>query len=107
MWIPELGALSVMDINEIRSWAQVIIAAATLITIIWGLAKVVNVAEKKVEELDRRVTRLEESHASIENLTVQVASLAGKSDAIVAEVERVRNRLDRFLDTQSDSRHSS
>jgi hypothetical protein len=92
-----------IDVTQIRDWAQLILSISTLVAIIWGAFKVVGLAEKKVEELDRRVLSLEDQHESLEKNTMQVATLSGKLDAMTLEIERVRSRLDRFLDFKKES----
>lgn len=95
----------VNTMGEIREWSQIALSLATLMSILWGILKVVSVAEKKIDDLDRRVFTLEESRLSIDSVVINVASLSGKVDGIIVEIERVRNRLDRFLDTQSSVRN--
>jgi hypothetical protein len=87
-------------VNTAKDIIQILLSCATLIAIIWGAIKVINVAEKKVDELDRRVTELEIKQSALLANTVEVAKLSGKVEAMTDEIMRVRNRLDKFLDSQ-------
>jgi hypothetical protein len=111
MTIPVLIMQSAPAITNIRDWIQLVLSASTLIAIILGVIKVVNIAQKKVEETDTRVStlearvhKIEEGHLALEANTVEIANLSGKIEtmntSMKAEIERVRDRLDRFLDSK-------
>lgn len=91
--------------TELREWMHLLTEIFTLIGIWWAALKVVAVAEKKVDEHERRISSLEKTREYDANLfsdlVKQIAGVAGKMDIMVSEIGRVRDRLDRFVDAKA------
>jgi hypothetical protein len=83
---------------------NLIVGTITIITIFYGVFKIVNRNER---EWQQREDRLIEAEKAIVALQADVKILTGidvQIKEMKAEIERMRNRLDRFLDMQSGSR---
>lgn len=89
---------------EFKDWLSNAIGLTTLLTILFAVIKVVNTAQRGVNSHEDRLVAVEEQVAKLSLNMVQVAAVSVKIDDMKGEIERMRNRLDRFLDVQSESR---
>jgi len=89
---------------DIKEYVQLALSGLTLVGVLFGAFRVVNIAQKGVDAHENRIQTLEAKMGAIETLTVQVTALTASFAEVTKEMERMRNRLDRFLDTQSATR---
>ena len=92
-----------MNPTDIRDWIQVVLSSCTFLAVIVAGIKVINIAQKGIESHERRIIDLEQKQMLYEAIGTHVTALSAKMEVILQEMERMRNRLDRFLDTQSNS----
>ena len=83
-------------------WLQLILTAITLLTMIFGVFKVVATAQRGVESHEKRITTLEARQdarsTQLESINVGLCGLASKFELLEQEMRRVRDRVDRYLD---------
>ena len=85
-------------------WLQIAISSATLLAMVLGALKVVHVAEKGVDGHEKRIVNLETQSAAQNMSSSKLGSMETKVDDMCKEIERMRNRLDQFLDSQARQR---
>ena len=83
---------------ELRDWIQLALSVASLTAIIIGALKVIHIAQRGVESHERRITNLEKDHAWVDGMTLEMGKLTTRVDEMKEEVQRMRDRLDKFLD---------
>ena len=81
---------------------QIILSGLTLLGISLGGWKVIGIAERGVEDHRGRICQLEANMANLHLNLLQLGSLSTEVRDMHSEIERMRNRLDRFLDAQAD-----
>ena len=81
---------------------QIILSGLTLLGILLGGWKVIGIAERGVEDHRGRIGQLEANMANLHLNLLQLGSLSTEVRDMHSEIERMRNRLDRFLDAQAD-----
>ena len=90
-----------MDMT-VMQWLQLILTAITLLTMIFGVFKVVATAQRGVESHEKRITTLEARQEArstqLESINVGLCGLASKFELLEQEMRRVRDRVDRYLD---------
>lgn len=86
---------------ELREWLQAIVPTFNLLLILWGIYKVVRRNEEEWREKERRLATAEANIAALQADSVKMAAVLVKLDEFGKEIERMRNRLDRFLDTEA------
>jgi septal ring factor EnvC (AmiA/AmiB activator) len=83
-------------------WMQVILEAITLLTVVFGVFKVVTTAQKGVDSHEKRITLLEAKidtrSTQMDSINLGLCGLASKFDLLEQEMKRVRDRVDRYLD---------
>jgi uncharacterized coiled-coil protein SlyX len=89
---------------NIRDWIQVVLSSLTFLAIIIAGIKVIGIAQKGIESHERRILDLEEKQMVNDKLSVTVTTISSTLSIMATEIERMRNRLDRFLDTQAAPR---
>lgn len=89
-----------MITDQILRFLQIAVSSCTLVALIVAAVKVVRIAEKGVESHEGRISNVEEQVAKLSLNMLQLAHVGVKLDDMKAEIERMRNRLDRFLDSQ-------
>lgn len=89
-----------MITDQILRFLQIAVSSCTLVALIVAAVKVVRIAEKGVESHEGRISNVEEQVAKLALNMLQLAHVGVKLDDMKAEIERMRNRLDRFLDSQ-------
>jgi hypothetical protein len=89
-------------------YIQLVIGVATLFTLAWGVLKVVKIAEKGVDDHRYRLNTLE---SQVANMNLKVidfvhisAEISARLNDSTEEIRRVRDRLDKFLDSQARHR---
>lgn len=94
----------------ILRWVQLFIGAATLVTLAWGVLKVVTIAEKGVDDHRARLTTLEMQVANLNLRLIDFVDVSAKLSTRLGdttdEIKRVRDRLDRFLDAVASKESS-
>ena len=78
-----------------------VLQAATLISILFSAVKVIN---RNIDEWRQRETRMaavEQRLTEVERDAKLILSIIPKIDDMVKEIERMRNRLDLFLDRKT------
>ena len=106
MWFPFLAWAQGTDhgasanLLEFRDWLIIVLQLVSLFTVVFSAIKVVN---RNTREWDVRELRLMAIEKEQEQMRVAIRDFLGvpvKLNDIGSEIERLRNRLDRFLDTQ-------
>ena len=91
---------------SVMQWFQLILTTITLLTMIFGVFKVVATAQKGVDSHEKRITTLEARQETrstqLESINVGLCSLASKFELLEQEMRRVRDRVDRYLDGEHD-----
>ena len=90
--------------NPAREWVGLVLQMVTLLTVLFSAIKVVNRNQREWEKHENRVDLLEREVSSLVNGNERLIAVEAKLVEIGSEMSRVRDRLDRFLDTQSASR---
>jgi len=91
-------------VNPAREWVGLVLQMVTLLTVLFSAIKVVNRNQREWEKHENRVDLLEREVSSLVNGNERLIAVEAKLVEIGSEMSRVRDRLDRFLDTQSASR---
>ena len=106
MWLPFLAWAQTADhgassgVLEFRDWLIIALQVISLFTVIFSAVKIIN---RNVREWDMRELRLLAIEKELDQMRTAVKDFSGvpvKLNDIAAEIERLRNRLDRFLDVQ-------
>ena len=106
MWLPFLAWAQTADhgassgVLEFRDWLIIILQVISLFTVIFSADKIIN---RNVREWDLRELRLLAIEKYLDAMRLAVKDFSGvpvKLNDIAGEIERLRNRLDRFLDVQ-------
>ena len=91
----------------IHDWIGVILQLLTLGAIAISAIKVIdrNIDEWKTREqrlslIEQRLTKMETELDAMRNMGRDIASILAKQTDTATEIERLRNRLDRFLDAR-------
>lgn len=98
--------------NVLKDYLQLIVSAVTLMSVIFGMLKVFNRQEQvwrnqeqSVQDMDKRLAVAEKTIAELKGLYTDVTAIRVAVTELgrdmEREMERVRNRLDRFLDAQA------
>ena len=93
--------------SELRDWIQIAISFVTFLAVLIAGFKVVTIAQEGVQSHERRITDLEQKQNMVETFVTQVVAMGPKIEMLLQEMERMRNRLDRYLDTQSNTRKNA
>ena len=80
---------------------QLIISCVTLVTIIIGVVKMVDVTATGVIGRENRLRSVECQVGAISQTMGKINSLEAKMEDMRQELERMRNRLDRFFEHSS------
>jgi uncharacterized coiled-coil protein SlyX len=91
---------------EIKDWIQVILSSLTFLAVAIAGIKVIGIAQKGIESHEKRILDLEQKQIVNDKLVITVTSISSTLQVMTMEIERMRNRLDRFLDTQAAPRDS-
>ena len=89
---------------QVKDWIQLILLMITLLSILTAAAKVITMAQFAIKLQDTRITNLENLNIENTQMKEELATINGKVDVMTQEIERMRNRLDRFLDTSAPVR---
>ena len=89
---------------QIKDWIQLVLLIITFLSILVAAAKVITMAQFAIKLQDNRITNLENLNIENTQMKEELATINGKVDVMTHEIERMRNRLDRFLDTTSSVR---
>lgn len=94
----------------IHDWIGVILQLLTLCTIVISALKVIdrNIDEWKNREqrlslIEQRLTKMESELDAMRNMGRDISAILAKQTDTATEIERLRNRLDRFLDARSNT----
>jgi len=97
--------------SEFKEWLSIALQCLSLLAILFSAIKIINrnerewiVREQRLLEIESDLKRIDSELASFRPIMAQMAAISVKLAEVTAEMERIRNRLDRFLDTQSGSR---
>jgi hypothetical protein len=83
-----------------QSWLSVALSAATLFSLLFAAGRVIKKQEREWGQNEDRLLDLEKNVRTLLADSKQLTAISAKLEDIGAEIERVRNRLDRFLDTK-------
>jgi len=86
---------------SVFQWANFAVAVATLLAIMLGGWKVVGIAERGVEDHRTRLSRVESDLSAMNLALIQVTAVKVEVSDMHKEIERMRDRLDKFLDSQA------
>ena len=89
---------------QVKDWIQLILLMITLLSILTAAAKVITMAQFAIKLQDTRITNLENLNIENTQMKEELATINGKVDVMTQEIERMRNRLDRYLDTSAPAR---
>jgi len=89
---------------NLKDWLSIILQCASLITIIFSAIKIINKNEREWIQREERLLRMEADINSMQGNAAKLVAVESKLSDLLSEMSRVRDRLDRFLDTQSSSR---
>jgi hypothetical protein len=85
---------------EFRDYLIIVLQLVSLVTVIFSAVKIIN---RNVREWEVRELRLAAIERELDQMRVAIRDFSGvpvKLNDIAGEIERLRNRLDRFLDVQ-------
>lgn len=85
---------------EFRDWLIIALQLISLFTVVFSAVKIIN---RNVREWDVRELRMLSIEKELDEMRTAIRNFSGvpvKLNDIAAEIERLRNRLDRFLDVQ-------
>ena len=85
---------------ELRAWVQTVFSFVSLLLIIWGILKVFSRNEMEWRDRERRLSSMESEIATLKGLTPDVAAIRVLLKEMNAEMSRIRDRLDRFVDNR-------
>jgi hypothetical protein len=87
-------------------WFQIALSALSLAGILFGVVKVLNRNNEEWRERERRFVAIEQEIAEMRKEGKEIIAVGAQLGQVEKEMERVRDRLDRFLDmhTVSSSR---
>jgi len=106
MWLPFLAWSQTADhgpsgnVLEFRDWLIILLQVISLFTVVFSAVKIIN---RNVREWEVRELRLMAIEKELDAMRVAIRDFSGmpvKLNDISSEIERLRNRLDRFLDVQ-------
>jgi hypothetical protein len=106
VWLPFLAWAQTADhgasasVLEFRDWLIIILQVVSLFTVIFSAIKIIN---RNVREWEVREMRLMAIERELDQMRISIKDFSGmpvKLNDIASEIERLRNRLDRFLDVQ-------
>ena len=89
---------------QVKDWIQLVLLIITFLSILVAAAKVITMAQFAIKLQDTRITNLENLNIENTQMKEELATINGKVDVMTQEIERMRNRLDRFLDTTTPVR---
>ena len=91
--------------EDVKWWVTLLVPALNTVLLLaiariinTGLLKLVERVEKHLDDRDRRLVALESNVSSLNTDVRTIVAMATKIDDIGREIERVRNRLDSFID---------
>jgi hypothetical protein len=84
--------------DQFRDWVQLIVPSLNLFLILFGVVKVFNRNEQEWKDKERRLAVTESNISNLQAFGLDIAAMKTKLAEIGSELERVRNRLDKFLD---------
>jgi hypothetical protein len=86
--------------DNLKEYLIILLQLITILGIVFSAIKIVNrnIAEWQMKEV--RMQAIERELSELRSAHLAIAALSTKLTDIVAEIERLRTRLDRFLDMQ-------
>jgi uncharacterized membrane protein YcjF (UPF0283 family) len=94
-----------MNVGNALQWLQLILTTFTCIGVIYGVVNIVSrnkreweKRENEEERRDSRIEALEKEMADIRKDGREIIAIGATLGSLQKEIERVRNRLDSFLD---------
>jgi len=85
----------------IQVWLAIILQIITLATIIISIIKVINRIEREWNQREERLIAAEKAIKVLETDTRMITAVDVRLADMFKEIERMRNRLDSFLDLQT------
>jgi hypothetical protein len=89
---------------NLKDWLTITLQLVSLFTIIFSAVKIINKNEREWVQREERLLRMETDIQDMHGNTIKLVSVEAKLVDLISEMSRIRDRLDRFLDTQSSSR---
>jgi hypothetical protein len=89
---------------NLKDWLTITLQLVSLFTIIFSAIKIINKNEREWVQREERLLRMETDIQDMHGNTIKLVSVEAKLVDLISEMSRIRDRLDRFLDTQSSSR---
>jgi hypothetical protein len=80
-------------------YVQIVVPSANLFLILFGILKVFNRNETEWREKEHRLATVEADVATLKVISVDLAAIKVSVCDLTKEIIRVRDRLDRFLDS--------
>lgn len=85
-------------VSQVLLWITALSGVANLCGILFFAFKSVNRVEAHLDDRDRRLTELETVSQRMQTELKILVGVSAKLEDLGREIERMRNRLDRFLD---------
>jgi uncharacterized protein YoxC len=84
-----------------QAWLSISLSAATLCSLIIAATRVVKKQEREWAQNEDRLLNLEKNVQILLGDSKQLTTITAKLEDIGSEMSRMRDRLDRFLDTRA------
>ena len=85
----------------LQGWLSIFLSAATLFSLIFAAGRVIKKQEREWAQNEDRLLDVEKNVRILLGDSKQLIVISAKLEDIGLEVTRVRDRLDRFLDTRT------
>jgi biopolymer transport protein ExbB/TolQ len=82
----------------VLQWFQIVLSALSLAGILFGVVKVLNRNNEEWRERERRFVAIEQEVSEMRREGKEIIAIGAQLARVEKEMERVRDRLDRFLD---------
>lgn len=86
--------------STLKDWVMIVLQLVTLVSIVYSAIKVVNRNVMEWSQREQRLSLLESQIIELRRVEKELTSVDAKLLDISQEMTRVRDRLDRFLDSQ-------
>ena len=86
--------------TAVLQWLQIGLSMFSLAAILFGVIKVLNRNNEEWRERERRFVAIEQEVAEMRRESKEIIAIGAQLERVEKEIQRVRDRLDRFLDFQ-------
>ena len=85
--------------SAFRDWLVIALQLVSLFAVVFSAIKIVNRNEREWSQREERMNRMESELVRVMGDASRLVAVEAKLGDIASEMARVRDRLDRFLDT--------